>query len=399
MAASPRAAPILPRRRVSTMSDLADLFHYWSNDLQQGPTGDLAPAYRADRTSQCIIRRLMTNPGGGDYPWEPDYGAGLPAKIGDALDIPYLTALIIGQIALEASVARDPAPQVLVTQIVGGAAIQVIYYDQSGQGVPLSFNLFAAAQPAPAPVPILESVTPPSARQLHRPCRRPGGEYPGARHLPLPQSRGSDPMKISRRAGALAAGALALVSTVAFATQPIPYQDASGVLHNLAAETYGSDIMFDELARSIRTGRRSRPQTRCRSRSWGELARRHRWPRRPLAAPQSGLPIAVPATRSSRIRRSPPRARQAPFTGSPSSIRTPLRPMSRSSTRRRARQRSEPLPRKCSSLGPRLAAPGKRNSLTFGAAFSTGITVAATSPQRPAASAPSTGLQAQFYFQ
>ena len=53
-------------------------------------------------------------------------------------------------------------------------------------------------------------------------------------------------MKISRRAGALAAGALALVlSTVALATQPIPYEDASGVLHNLAAEPYGSNFMFD----------------------------------------------------------------------------------------------------------------------------------------------------------
>ena len=149
------------------MSDLADLWHFWSSDLQQGPTGDIALAFRADRTSQRIIRRLMTNSGGGDYPWEPDYGAGLPAKIGDTLNIPYLTALIIGQIALEASVARDPAPQVLVTQIQGGAAIQVIYYDQSGQGVPLSFNLFAAAaEPAPRPVPILESVTPPSVHQL-----------------------------------------------------------------------------------------------------------------------------------------------------------------------------------------------------------------------------------------
>jgi hypothetical protein len=149
------------------MSDLADLFHYWSGDLQQGATGDIAPAFRADRSSQRIIRRLMTNPGGGDYPWEPDYGAGLPAKIGDTLNIPYLTALIIGQMALEESVARDPAPQVTITQIQGGAAIQVIYYDQSGQGVPLSFNLFSPPQAtAPAPVPILESPTPPSAHQL-----------------------------------------------------------------------------------------------------------------------------------------------------------------------------------------------------------------------------------------
>lgn len=149
------------------MSDLADLSHYWGSDLQLGPTGDLATVVRADRTSQRIIRRLMTNPGGGDYPFEPDYGAGLPAKIGDTLNIPYLTALIIGQMALEESVSRDPAPQVLVTQIQGGAAIQIVYFDQSGQGVPLSFNLFSAPQGATPPAPpILESATPPSAHQL-----------------------------------------------------------------------------------------------------------------------------------------------------------------------------------------------------------------------------------------
>lgn len=148
------------------MSDLADLFHYWSGDLTLGPTGDLAPALRADRTSQRIIRRLMTNPGGGDYPWEPDYGAGLPAKIGDTLDLGYLTALVIGQVALEPSVARDPAPQVTIAPIQGGVSISVLYWDLSGQGTPLSFNLFATPQAAPLPVPILESATPPSAHQL-----------------------------------------------------------------------------------------------------------------------------------------------------------------------------------------------------------------------------------------
>ena len=149
------------------MSDLADLFQYWSNDLQQGPTGDLAAAFRADRTSQRIIRRLLTNPGGGDYPWEPNYGAGLPAKIGDTLDLGYLTALVIGQMALEPSVARDPPPQVTITAIQGGVSISVLYWDPSGQGVPLSFNLFATPQAGtPAPVPVLESATPASVHQL-----------------------------------------------------------------------------------------------------------------------------------------------------------------------------------------------------------------------------------------
>jgi len=148
------------------MSDAADLFHYWGNDLQPGPTGDIAPAFRADRTSQRIIRRLLTNPRG-DYPWQPGYGAGLPAKIGQNLDLGHLRALIVGQIALEPSVARNPAPVVTVTQIQGGASIYVLYYDQSGQGTPLSFNLFPTSTPANTfPIPVLEAATPPSPHQL-----------------------------------------------------------------------------------------------------------------------------------------------------------------------------------------------------------------------------------------
>jgi hypothetical protein len=150
------------------MSDLADLSQYWGCDLQQGPTGDIAPAFRSDRTSQRIIRRLLTNPGGGDYPWAPGYGAGLPAKIGRVLDLGHLRALIIGQIALEASVARNPAPQVTLTPIQGGVAIQVLYYDRSGVGTPLSFNLVSTPEPAPNPTPptVFEAPTPPAPHQL-----------------------------------------------------------------------------------------------------------------------------------------------------------------------------------------------------------------------------------------
>jgi hypothetical protein len=150
------------------MSDLADLYQYWGNDLQQGPTGDIAPAFRSDRTSQRIIRRLLTNPGGGDYPWQPGYGAGLPGKIGRNLDLGNLRALIIGQVALEASVARSPAPQVTLTPFLGGVAISVVYFDQTGVGTPLSFNLLNTPLPAPTPIPstVFEAPTPPSPEQL-----------------------------------------------------------------------------------------------------------------------------------------------------------------------------------------------------------------------------------------
>lgn len=150
------------------MSALADFYHYWGQDLTQDPTGGVALAYRSDRTSQRIIRRLLTNPGGGDYPWQPEYGAGLPAKIGTNLDLPNLTAIITGQIALEPTVARTPAPQITLTPFPGGVGILIVYADLSGNATQVAFNLFAPAAPGPniTPPAQLEAPTPPSPHQL-----------------------------------------------------------------------------------------------------------------------------------------------------------------------------------------------------------------------------------------
>jgi hypothetical protein len=152
------------------MSDLADLYQYWGNDLVLGPTGDIAPAFRSDRTSQRILRRLLTNPGGGDYPWQPGYGAGLLTKIGQNLDLGHMRALIVGQIALEPTVARNPPPQVTMTPFRGGVSISVLYYDQTGSGIPLSFNLAATPPTGPSQPPMgLEAPTAPSPHQLPPP--------------------------------------------------------------------------------------------------------------------------------------------------------------------------------------------------------------------------------------
>ncbi|HVJ54867.1 MAG TPA: phage tail protein [Aliidongia sp.] len=121
------------------MSDLADLAHFWGGDLTLGPTQNLAPVFRSDRTLQRILRRLLTNPG--DYIWQPDYGAGLPAKIGTNISVGEVTAIVTGQIALEPSVARNPAPQVTVMQISGGFSISAVIYDNAGNGTPLAFSL------------------------------------------------------------------------------------------------------------------------------------------------------------------------------------------------------------------------------------------------------------------
>jgi hypothetical protein len=123
------------------MSDLTDLYHFWGSDLTLSPSNGLLGAQRFDRTSQRLIRRLLTNPGGADYLWQPEYGGGLLALIGTNATIGEITARINGQVALEPSIAQSPAPIIILTPINGGFAIYIFFYDETGNGTPLSFNL------------------------------------------------------------------------------------------------------------------------------------------------------------------------------------------------------------------------------------------------------------------
>lgn len=127
------------------MADLADLAHSYGNDLGTTPSGDIAVVTKSQRTIQRIIRRFMTNPtdsDSSDYPWEPTYGVGLGARLGQDLDIRGIQADCRSQMLLEAAVSKNPAPVVTVTEIAtGGATITVAYNDLSGQPQNFSFNL------------------------------------------------------------------------------------------------------------------------------------------------------------------------------------------------------------------------------------------------------------------
>ena len=57
--------------------------------LPPSASGDLLTT---DDPTNRILRRLLTNPG--DYLWHPDYGAGLPSRIGTVVNEAELTALI-----------------------------------------------------------------------------------------------------------------------------------------------------------------------------------------------------------------------------------------------------------------------------------------------------------------
>lgn len=137
---------------MADLTALADVGHFWGSDIQLSPTGDLARASGAERSKQRVFRRLMTNPAAsapngatsGDYIFHPGYGAGIPAMIGQVLDIARITARIRGQMLLEASVAKSPAPKVTVNQIVGGVSVDLAYVAlPDRQPVSLSFDVSA----------------------------------------------------------------------------------------------------------------------------------------------------------------------------------------------------------------------------------------------------------------
>lgn len=119
---------------------MRDLFHYVGSDLSISATGDLQPVSGPERGKQRVLRRLVTNPG--DYQAHPDYGAGIGRFVGAVLDIPAIRALIMAQLQLESAIARTPRPEVSVTALQDGVAVDIRYQDvPSGQWQNLAFTL------------------------------------------------------------------------------------------------------------------------------------------------------------------------------------------------------------------------------------------------------------------
>jgi hypothetical protein len=119
---------------------MPDLSHLWGEDLQVSATGDILTVDGDDLTTQRILRRLMTAEGG--YIWNLSYGGGVPARVGDVVDIPLITSVIRSQIALEATVARTPAPTITVSEILNGVSVSILFYSAAtGQQSTLSFDI------------------------------------------------------------------------------------------------------------------------------------------------------------------------------------------------------------------------------------------------------------------
>ena len=122
------------------MSQLNDVSHYWGSDIAVSAIGDMGLVSDTTKGQQRVLRRLLTNPG--DYVFHPEYGAGLPSKVGSLATPDELVSLIRGQMLLEDAVAKSPQPVVTVARISGGVSVQVNYNDATtGKPVILSFSV------------------------------------------------------------------------------------------------------------------------------------------------------------------------------------------------------------------------------------------------------------------
>lgn len=138
------------------VTDLVDLDHVYGEDLGVTATGDIAVVSKHDRTFQRILRRLMTVAtsafNGSAYPWQPKYGVGLGARIGETLRIRAVRAAVRSQMLLEPTVLKVPAPVINVTPLgVTGATIDILYTDISGIPQSFSFDIGSPQTPPPHP--------------------------------------------------------------------------------------------------------------------------------------------------------------------------------------------------------------------------------------------------------
>lgn len=80
----------------------------------------------------------------GEYIFHPNYGAGLPQRIGLIRDDRVIAAIIRSQIFLEAAVARSPNPVITVTSILNGVNVSIKYTDAFAQkAVTVTFPIYA----------------------------------------------------------------------------------------------------------------------------------------------------------------------------------------------------------------------------------------------------------------
>jgi hypothetical protein len=106
---------------------MSDLAHVIGGDLTVAADGDLAAISGSTLGQQRVLRRLLTNVG--DYIWQLNYGAGLPAMIGTPADAAAITGIVRHQIFLEGAVAQTPAPIISVEADGSILSLSITYND------------------------------------------------------------------------------------------------------------------------------------------------------------------------------------------------------------------------------------------------------------------------------
>ncbi len=127
------------------MPDIAIGLTGWGADLAQTPSGDLQTVDGSALGTQRVTRRLLTPPHA--LVFHPDYGFGLPQRIGETFDRRAVIGQMQSQMFKEAAVAQSPLPQITLgeTSQGSGAVYSAIRYQDQNSGVPqlLEFDLTA----------------------------------------------------------------------------------------------------------------------------------------------------------------------------------------------------------------------------------------------------------------
>ena len=135
---------------------MTDIAHFWSNDLQASPAGDLALVQPLsaenistlngnDEGTQRIYRRLMTGDArngslSGEDIFAPEYGGGVPETIGDVMNPAAIQGKVLTQMYQEQAVARTPVPAITFTFDLPGSAFVDIKYINAQTGLPVSLT-------------------------------------------------------------------------------------------------------------------------------------------------------------------------------------------------------------------------------------------------------------------
>lgn len=120
---------------------MADCFVEWNQDFVIDANGDLLIVDGDIEVRQRLERRLFTAVQG--YMWHPEYGAGLPQKIGSVFSVDEIKSICMRQLNFEASVAPYPPAQLTVANdaVNTGIVVIAIKYWDAVSGVTVSFTI------------------------------------------------------------------------------------------------------------------------------------------------------------------------------------------------------------------------------------------------------------------